>query len=89
MKFFSLELKNQGGRRFIPALKDRVFAPSNEINSTTTLGTPNTAVINHGYGPAIMSPATIAVGSDTYFFATGTLRIKTSILTQGSILLPL
>jgi hypothetical protein len=32
VKFFPLELKNQGGRRFIPALKDRVFAPSAEIN---------------------------------------------------------
>ena len=31
VNFFSLELKNQGRRRFIPALKDRVFAPSAEI----------------------------------------------------------
>ena len=34
VNFFSLELKNQGRRRFIPALKDRVFAPSAEINRT-------------------------------------------------------
>jgi len=37
VKFFSLELKNQGGRRFIPALKDRVFAPSAEIKRTETI----------------------------------------------------